>query len=112
MRAETALAETMKEMRSWLDKHQVQPIEFKIARTGLPGIAFDVQFRSEDEAVLFEQICLVTSRRCVEGRTNAILKIRSAPLSSQRHLEQKDHRRIAPDRCADLHSRDHHQRRI
>ena len=53
---ETALAETMNEMRSWLDKHQVQPIEFKIARTGFPGIAFDVQFRSEDEAVLFEQI--------------------------------------------------------
>jgi hypothetical protein len=53
---ETALAETMNEMRSWLDKHQVQPIVFKIARTGFPGIAFDVQFRSEDEAVLFEQI--------------------------------------------------------
>ena len=53
---ETALAETMNEMRTWLDQHKVQPIEFKIAMTGFPGIAFDLQFRSEEEAVLFEQI--------------------------------------------------------
>jgi hypothetical protein len=52
----TALAETMNEMRAWLDKHGVQPVEFKIAMTGIPGIAFDVQFRSEDEAVQFEQV--------------------------------------------------------
>jgi hypothetical protein len=53
---EAALAETMNEMRSWLDRHQVQPSEFKIAMTGFPGIAFDVQFRSEEEAILFEKI--------------------------------------------------------
>jgi hypothetical protein len=53
---ETALAETMNEMRTWLDKHGFQPIEFTIAMTGIPGIVFDVQFRSEDEAVLFEQV--------------------------------------------------------
>jgi hypothetical protein len=53
---EAALAATMNEMRSWLDKHQVQPIEFKIARTGFPGIAFDLQFKSEKEAILFEKI--------------------------------------------------------
>jgi hypothetical protein len=53
---EVALAETMAEMRIWLDKHSVQPVEFKIAMTGTPGVAFDVQFRSEDEAVLFEQV--------------------------------------------------------
>jgi len=52
---ETALAETMKEMRIWLDKHRVQPVEFKMATTGLPRIAFDIQFRSEDEAYLFER---------------------------------------------------------
>jgi hypothetical protein len=46
----------MNEMRSWLDKHQVQPVEFKIAMTGFPGIAFDVQFKSEEEAILFEKI--------------------------------------------------------
>ena len=53
---ETALAETMNEMRTWLDKHRVNPVEFKIAMTGMPGIFFDVRFRTEDEAVLFEQV--------------------------------------------------------
>ena len=53
---EVALAKTMAEMRTWLDKHDVRPVEFKIARTGVPGIAFDLQFRSEDEAVLFERV--------------------------------------------------------
>ena len=53
---EVALAETMAEMRTWLDKHGVRPVEFKIAMTGVPGIAFDLQFRSEDEAVLFERV--------------------------------------------------------
>jgi hypothetical protein len=52
---ETALAQTMGLMRIWLDRHQVQPINFTIAMTGVPGIAFDVQFRSRDEAVLFAQ---------------------------------------------------------
>ena len=52
----TAFAETMNEMRTWLDEHRFQPIEFKIAMTGMPIIAFDVQFRSEDEAVLFERV--------------------------------------------------------
>jgi hypothetical protein len=54
-KSEAALAETMAEMRSWLDKHRVEPVEFKIALTGIPGIAFAVRFRSEDEAALFER---------------------------------------------------------
>jgi hypothetical protein len=53
---EAALAETMAEMRAWFDKHRVEPVEFKIAMSGMPDIAFDVQFRSEDEAALFERI--------------------------------------------------------
>jgi hypothetical protein len=53
---EIALAETMNDMWTWLDKHGFQPIEFKIAMAGMPVIAFDVQFRSEDEAVLFAQV--------------------------------------------------------
>jgi hypothetical protein len=52
-----ALAETMAEMRTWLDKHHVQPVVFKIERTAiLPNIAFNLQFRSGDEAVLFERM--------------------------------------------------------
>ena len=53
---ETALAQTMNAMRIWLDRHEVQPIEFKIAMTGFPGIAIDLRFGSEEEAVLFERI--------------------------------------------------------
>ena len=53
---ETALAQTMNAMRIWLDRHEVQPIEFKIAMTGFPGIAIDLRFGSEEEAILFEQI--------------------------------------------------------
>jgi hypothetical protein len=54
---EVALAETMAEMRAWLDKHRVQPVQFKIERTGmLPNVAFNLQFRSGDEAVLFERM--------------------------------------------------------
>jgi hypothetical protein len=55
-KAETALAAVMTNMRIWLDNHQVEPVEFKIAMTGVPaGIAFDIRFRSENEASLFQQ---------------------------------------------------------
>jgi hypothetical protein len=53
---ETALAETMNAMRAWLDEHKVEPVEFKIAMTGFPGIAIDLRFRREEEAILFERI--------------------------------------------------------
>ena len=54
---EVELAGTMAEMRMWLDQHMVKPIQFKIERTlTLPNIAFAIQFRSEDEAVLFERV--------------------------------------------------------
>ena len=54
---EVELAGTMAEMRAWLDKHRVQPIQFKIERTpAVPNVALAVQFRSEDEAVLFERV--------------------------------------------------------
>ena len=52
---ETALADTMAEITTWLDMHRVQPVLFKIAMTGFPGIAFDIQFHSEGEAHLFER---------------------------------------------------------
>ena len=52
---EDALAGTMAEMRAWFDEHRIQPAVFKIAMSGMPGIAFDVQFQSEEDAVLFER---------------------------------------------------------
>jgi len=53
---EVALTTTMAEMRSWLDKHEVELAEFRIERTAtLPNIAFVIRFRSENEAVVFAQ---------------------------------------------------------
>jgi len=54
-RAETALANAMNEMRTWLDSTRLQPVEFKIAMTGVAGIAFDVTFQTEADASQFEQ---------------------------------------------------------
>jgi len=42
-----------------------------------------------------------------QGRMNAVVQIRSAPPTSQRHSEQKDCYRIAVCRRDDLLSRDH-----
>jgi hypothetical protein len=53
---ETALADAMNEMRTWLGNTRLRPIEFKIVFDRMHGIAFDVMFRSEAEAVLFEQV--------------------------------------------------------
>ena len=52
---ETMLANAINEMRAWLDHHEVKPVEFKIAMTGMPGIVFDIRFRREEEATLFER---------------------------------------------------------
>ena len=52
---EMMLANTMIEMRSWLDNHRVKPVEFKIAMAGMPGIVFAIRFRREEEATLFER---------------------------------------------------------
>jgi hypothetical protein len=53
---ETMLASEMNGMRAWLDNHRVKPVEFKIAMTGMPGIVFDIRFRREEEAILFERV--------------------------------------------------------
>ena len=52
---ETAIADAMNEMRTWLDNTRLQPVQFKIV-AGVTGIAFDVMFRSEAEAILFAQV--------------------------------------------------------
>ena len=52
---ETALADAMNEMRTWLDNTQLQPVEFKIVVASVTGNAFDVTFRSEEEAALFQE---------------------------------------------------------
>jgi hypothetical protein len=52
---ETALADAMNEMRTWLDNTPLQPVGFKVVVAGVTGIAFDVMFRSEAEAAQFKQ---------------------------------------------------------
>jgi hypothetical protein len=48
------LAETMGEMRSWLDSQKVQPTAFKVATTET-GVAFDISFHEERDARLFQR---------------------------------------------------------
>ena len=51
---EASFADLMNRIRSWLDNHKIEPTEFK-SDTAEPGsVAFDIRFRSEDEARLFE----------------------------------------------------------
>ena len=50
----TPLGETIKDIRTWLDRHNIEPIEFK-SETQHGVITLDIRFRSQDEALLFEQ---------------------------------------------------------
>jgi hypothetical protein len=54
-RPETILTDAMNEMRIWLDHHHVELVDFKIAMTDVLGTAFDIRFRREEEASLFER---------------------------------------------------------
>jgi hypothetical protein len=50
-----SLGMAMNEIRSWLDSHKIEPVDFRPA-TCNPGIvAFEIKFKHEDEARLFEQ---------------------------------------------------------
>jgi hypothetical protein len=49
-----ALAETMSEMRAWIDAHKIQLSEFKIVPTET-GIAVDLRFPDQYHASLFQQ---------------------------------------------------------
>jgi hypothetical protein len=48
------LGESIKDIRPWLDRHNIEPIEFK-SETQRGVITLDIRFRSQDEALLFEQ---------------------------------------------------------
>ena len=50
-----ALAEVMNEIRLWLDKRKIEPIEFKTLPADGGNITFDIRFHTQDEAYLFEQ---------------------------------------------------------
>jgi hypothetical protein len=50
----TPLGESIKYIRAWLDRHNIEPIELK-SETQHGVITLDIRFRSQDEALLFEQ---------------------------------------------------------
>ena len=50
----TPLGDSMNDVRPWLDRHNIEPVEFK-AETRSGVITLDICFRSQDEARLFER---------------------------------------------------------
>jgi hypothetical protein len=50
----TPLGDAIDDIRSWLDRHKIEAVEFKSeTKDGL--ITLDIHFRSRDEAQLFER---------------------------------------------------------
>ena len=50
----STLAETMTEIRAWLDHRKIQTTSFQpVSENG--GVGFEIGFKSEDEAELFRQ---------------------------------------------------------
>jgi hypothetical protein len=43
----------MSDMRTWLDHQGIQPMAFKAITLPFGSVAFDVEFRSPDQATLF-----------------------------------------------------------
>jgi hypothetical protein len=50
----TPLGASIKDIRPWLDRRNIEPIEFK-SETQHGVITLDIRLRSQDEALLFEQ---------------------------------------------------------
>jgi hypothetical protein len=50
----TPLGSAMNEIRTWLDREKIEPVEFKTV-VGRAGFGFEISFKSEDEAVRFQE---------------------------------------------------------
>ena len=50
----TPIGHIMNEVRSWLDRNRIEPIEFKTV-VGREGIGFEIRFRTEEEAQRFQR---------------------------------------------------------
>jgi hypothetical protein len=50
-----AFGTVMHEIRSWLDSHRIQPVDFRPGEAGPGAVAFEIKFRREDEARQFER---------------------------------------------------------
>jgi hypothetical protein len=49
-----SIADAMSNLRIWLDDNKIEPVEFRMISPDAAGFTFEIQFRSEDEALLFE----------------------------------------------------------
>jgi hypothetical protein len=50
-----AFGVALNEIRTWLDAHKIQPFDFRPDPAGPGAVAFEIKFRREEEARLFEQ---------------------------------------------------------
>jgi hypothetical protein len=50
---ESTFVGIMSEIRSWLDRRQIEPVSFKPVADAEKGVGFEIAFNSEDEANLF-----------------------------------------------------------
>lgn len=50
-----AFGAAMNEIRTWLDGHKIQPADFRPGECKAGRVAFEITFKREDEARLFEQ---------------------------------------------------------
>ena len=64
-----AFGETMHDIRSWLDHCKIQPASF--APVADSGVGFEISFKSEDEARLFEH-AFRASTRLPRGSTTTL----------------------------------------
>jgi len=54
--AEICYGEILSEIRTWLDKHKIEPVLFKPAAViGRHGLGFEITFRSPEQARQFEK---------------------------------------------------------
>ena len=54
-RSGKALGDAMNEIRFWLDRHNIQPTDFRFKHSVTGTVAFDIKFNREEEARLFER---------------------------------------------------------
>jgi hypothetical protein len=50
-----AFGAAMNEIRTWLDAHKIQPVDFRPDPAAPGAVAFEIKFSRDDEARLFEQ---------------------------------------------------------
>ena len=54
-RPKTSLGDAMSEIRTWLDDHKIQPVEFRSSPSVSGTSAFEIRFNRVEEARFFEQ---------------------------------------------------------